>query len=159
MVEIEFCIGRRLCFVPISAVSFLYAGQRYLTREYKKSICDLSITLSYQKARDEFNKRYNRLGDSLLRHTTHVNDVVSCGNSLIAAKREITRERLVAYGFHPKTCEYEHGEIPADIKNHYPRRGTVSPTREVTERNNTSLARRKINVVNLIFAIFSKYNW
>ncbi len=126
MIEIEFCIGIQTCFVPISTVSFLHAGQRYLSREYKRAICELATTVSYRKALSEFNKRFYRTGDSALKHSTFVRDVIACGTDLIKTKRQITKERLIFYGFNPDTCEYTHGELPESLRNHMPKRITVS---------------------------------
>ena len=133
MVEIEFCVGRFLCFVPACSVPFLYAGQRYLTREYKKAICDLSTSHSYRGATTEFNKRYNRVGDAALKSSTYVHDLIACGNELIEAKRKHTAERLIAFGFNPETCEYEHGELPEVLRNHLPDMVTVSSSTGVTD--------------------------
>ena len=132
MIEIEACIGKRLAFVPVSAVPFLHSGQRYLIREYKRVICEMSTTNSYREATSAFNKRFNRNGDEALKRNTYVHDVIACGNDLIEAKRKVTAERLIAYGFNPDTCEYEHGELPEALRNHLPDKVTVSPSTGVT---------------------------
>ena len=132
MIEVEACIGKRLAFVPVSAVPFLHTGQRYLIREYKRVICDLSTTNTYRKATSEFNKRFNRNGDEALKRNTYVHDVIACGNDLIEAKRKVTAERLIAYGFNPDTCEYEHGELPETLRNQLPDMVTISPSTGVT---------------------------
>ena len=128
-----FCIGVIPCYVSESAVSFLRPGQQYLTREYKKAICDLSTFNSYRTACAEFDKRYNRKANESLKRSTFSKHLSICGAELIARKDREAAEILEFYGFDPETLEYVKGEFPEELRTKTAEKVTLSETSDIKE--------------------------
>ena len=122
-IEVEYCVTRMTVLVPLTLLgSFPCRGQRYLSAEYRKSICTLSTQKAYRTACKTFNDERGRTeAGACIPVKTFIEDVLCEGLRLIIAKNRIAEAVLRKFNLEELVLRsLSREEIPEEYRNSKP---------------------------------------
>ena len=122
-IEVEFCVTRMTVLIPLTLLDSVPCnGRRYLSAEYRRSICTLSTKDSYRDAHDTFNNERGRTeaGD-LIPLRTFIEDVIGEGLRLVIAKNRTAKAVLLKFHLEDLLLRaLNKEEIPEEYRNSKP---------------------------------------
>ncbi len=127
-ITVEYNIARLVFLVPVRLTRVLHSRERYLSAKYRQTVCQMCVLHPYRKAWTTFNDNFSRTATGTeIPKDTFIKDAIREGLALVEAKKVVTREILVRYGFDPDTGKYMNGQLPSELCNKEPEYVNVDP--------------------------------